>query len=73
MQKLIDLGISTRRGIMISQRESAFRNHHSLNLSKTEDLADNSLVIPLFVPMEENEIEYIVVNLKKITFKLKIK
>ncbi len=66
MQKLLDLGISTRRGIMTSHRESAYKNNHSLNLSKTEDLADNSLVIPLFVPMEENQIDYIVMNLKKL-------
>lgn len=66
MQKLLDLGISTRRGIMTSHRESAYKNYHSLNLSKTENLADNSLLIPLYVPMEENQIEYIVMNLKRL-------
>ena len=64
MQKLLDLGISTRRGIMTSHRETAYKNFLSSNLSKSENLADNSIVIPLFVPMEENEIDYVIDAIK---------
>jgi dTDP-4-amino-4,6-dideoxygalactose transaminase len=64
MQKLLNLGISTRRGIMTSHRETAYENYLSSNLSKSENLADNSIVIPLFVPMEENEIDYVIDAIK---------
>lgn len=66
MQKLLDLGISTRKGIMTSHREKAYQDFQKVSLPHTEYLSDHSLIIPLFVPMEKSQIEYVIENLKKV-------
>jgi len=64
MQKLLDKGISTRRGVMTSHRETAYKNHEiRSSLSVSEDASDNSIVLPLYVPMSEEEINYVLENL----------
>lgn len=64
MQKLLDLGISTRRGVMTSHRETAYKNFNLVSpLPNSEDASDNSIIIPLFVPMTDEEIEYVIFNL----------
>lgn len=55
MQKLLDLGISSRRGIMTSHRETAYKNLN-LSLPVSEDAADRSVILPLFVPMNDDSI-----------------
>lgn len=50
MQKLLDMGISSRRGIMTSHRETSYKNLN-LSLPVSEDAADQSVILPLFVPM----------------------
>lgn len=61
MLKLLDKGISTRRGIMTAHREPAYRDNRSdLKLPISEDASDNSIIIPLFVPMKDEEINYII-------------
>jgi dTDP-4-amino-4,6-dideoxygalactose transaminase len=65
MQQLLDLGISTRRGIMTIHRESAFKNGR-YELTKSEDLSDNSIIIPLFVPMKKEEIQFVVEKLNSL-------
>lgn len=67
MQKLLDLGISTRRGVMTSHRETAYKNHQlRVPLPVSEDASDNSIVIPLYVPMSNEEISYVVDNVKRL-------
>ena len=56
MQQMLDSGIATRRGIMTTHRESAYKNRWVYNLPKSEDLADNSILIPLYNRMEADDI-----------------
>ena len=53
MQRMLDLGISTRRGIMCSHREAAHAGvplPHSL--VRSERAQDRSVLLPLYVPMD---------------------
>lgn len=61
MEQLLVKGISTRRGIMTSHRETAYKlKSKNLSLPISEDTSDNSILIPLFVPMEHSIIQYII-------------
>lgn len=61
MQKLLDLGISTRRGVMTSHRETAYKNLDvNKNLPRSEYYSDNSIVLPLYVPMSNEEVDYVI-------------
>ena len=61
MQKLLDKGIATRRGIMNSHRETAYKNEcMNLSLPVSENLQDNSIILPLFVPMKPEDLEYVI-------------
>lgn len=61
MQELLNCGISSRRGIMTSHRETAYKNESTdLTLPVSEDLQDNSIILPLYIPMKENEIRFII-------------
>lgn len=64
MQLLLDKGISTRRGVMTTHRESAYKNHTLVcPLPISEDACDNSIVLPLYVPMSNEEIDYVIDNI----------
>lgn len=66
MQKLLDEGISTRRGIMTSHREPAYIKYcNGLKLPVSEDACDRSILLPIFVPIEEKDINKVVETLKK--------
>lgn len=66
MQALLDVGISTRRGVMTSHRETAYAYlRNEVNLPVSEDAADNSIIIPLYVPMAQAEIDYVIGEFKK--------
>jgi dTDP-4-amino-4,6-dideoxygalactose transaminase len=61
MEKLLEKGISSRRGIMTSHRETAYKEESKdLKLPVSEDAADRSIVIPLYVPMEKGILDCIV-------------
>ncbi len=64
MQKLLEKGVSTRRGVMTAHREKTYSS--SSNLPKTEFYSDHSLVIPLFVPMNEREVNYVISSIRSI-------
>lgn len=67
MQKLLDLGISTRRGVMTSHRETAYKYLDvNKNLPRSEHYSDNSIVLPLYVPMSNEEIEYVIATINNI-------
>jgi len=67
MQILLDEGISSRRGIMTSHRETAYLHEYGeCKLPLSEDAADNSIIIPLYVPMEDKDVEHVVSVLRKI-------
>jgi len=61
MQKLLDMGISSRRGIMTTHRETAYKEESKyVHLPVSEQAADNSIIIPLYVPMTEEEINEVI-------------
>ena len=68
MQKLLDAGIASRRGIMTTHRETAYRKlQNDISLLASEDLQDRSIILPLFVPMAKGDVDYIIDSFIKIT------
>ncbi|MEZ4799694.1 MAG: DegT/DnrJ/EryC1/StrS family aminotransferase [Flavobacteriales bacterium] len=67
MQQLLDVGIATRRGVMTSHRESAYKQEcEGLHLPISEDASDRSIVLPLYVPMAQEEIDYVIYHIKRV-------
>jgi len=65
MQALLDKGISTRRGIVTTHRETAYKEYcKDLSLPISEDASDRSIIIPLFYPMKQAEINFIIEQFK---------
>jgi len=65
MQRLLDVGVASRRGVMTSHRESAYKNSGvDYHLPISEDAADRSIIIPLYVPMADEEIDYVIAQFK---------
>ncbi len=65
MQKLLDAGIASRRGVMTAHRETAYLGYcKGLQLPVSEDASDRSIIIPLYVPMPEEEITYVIGHIK---------
>ena len=61
MQKMLDAGVSSRRGIMTAHRETAYKEECAgLSLPVSEDAADNSIILPLFVPMNQEDIDTVI-------------
>jgi perosamine synthetase len=66
MEFMLNDGIATRRGIMTAHRETAYKAESKLvNLPCTEHISDRSIIVPLFVPMENQQVENIINSLKK--------
>jgi dTDP-4-amino-4,6-dideoxygalactose transaminase len=65
MQLFLENGISTRRGIMTSHRETAYKNRGTWSLPASEDAADNSICLPLWVGLKESDLERIVGIVKR--------
>ena len=67
MELLLNEGISTRRGIMTAHRETAYRESSlHVQLPVSEDLCDNSILLPLYVPMEPSDTEKVIRSVKEI-------
>jgi len=61
MQKLLDQGISTRRGIMLTHKEKAYINlDYNSQLPVSEDLNKNSVLLPLYVPMTSETVAQVI-------------
>ncbi len=66
MQRMLDDGIATRRGIMTAHRETAYKKEFAqVSLPVSEDAADNSIIIPLYIPMEQADIEKVIAGFRK--------
>lgn len=64
MERLLKLGISTRRGIMTAHRESAYKSYLPGEiLPASEKASDNSIIIPLYVPMDESVMSNVINSL----------
>ncbi len=67
MSRLLKEGIATRRGVMAIHREQPYRTAiGSDSLPVTEAIADRSLVIPIFIPMQDQEINHVTSAIKRI-------
>jgi dTDP-4-amino-4,6-dideoxygalactose transaminase len=65
MQKMLDAGVSTRRGIMTSHRETAYKAECAgLSLPVSEDAADNSIILPLYIPMNSEDVKKVIETFK---------
>lgn len=61
MEKLLDEGISSRRGIMTSHRETAYKSDYSdVKLPVSEDASDRSIILPLYIPINQEDIDLII-------------
>lgn len=61
MQKLLDEGIATRRGIMCSHREPPYADAERRHDLRQSELAqDHSILIPIYAQMTENDLERVV-------------
>lgn len=73
MQKLLDKGIASRRGVMTSHRETAYKNYElGAPLPISENESDNSIIIPLFVPMKEEDIQTVIREFKALLITQKV-
>ncbi len=68
MQKLLDAGVSSRRGIMCAHREAVYKDV-PLNapLTNSEFAQDNRIILPLYPQMTDDDIATVVDELKKAT------
>ncbi len=67
MEKLLEQGISSRRGIMTSHRETAYREIcKGISLPVSEDACDNSIILPLYVPMTEQDQLHVIQQVRRI-------
>lgn len=66
MQKLLDEGISTRRGIMTVHREPYFvKMFGRIKLPVTERVSDSGLILPLFTAMTVREQDFVIDRILK--------
>lgn len=67
MQKMLDAGIATRRGIMTAHRETAYKEYcEGLSLPVSEDACDRSIILPLYYPMEQSDILLVIDTFKSL-------
>jgi dTDP-4-amino-4,6-dideoxygalactose transaminase len=59
MEKLLKKGIATRRGIMAIHKESCY-NMYSVKLPNTERIASNTVILPLYPSMTDEEVQYVI-------------
>ena len=67
MQKLLEKGISTRRGVMCCHLEEIYKsskNSKGLKLSAT--ISDRSIILPLYVPMKGKDVDFIIDSFKNL-------
>lgn len=63
MKKLLDKGISTRRGVQAIHREKAYvEMFGKISLPETEKAADRTITLPLYPQMTDEEHKYIIEN-----------
>ncbi len=67
MQALLEKGISTRRGVMAIHRELPYRNAAwNEHLPETNSATDETIVLPLYHQMTEEEQDYVMESLYEI-------
>ena len=60
-------GIAAMKGVMTAHRETAYKNlYGEISLPVTESASDSSLLLPIFVPMTDNEVWFVIKSLRQI-------
>ena len=57
MQRMLDRGVATRRGIMCSHREVPYQRPGGYDLPVSEWAQDRFIILPLFPQMSDDAIE----------------
>lgn len=70
MQKMLDRGISTRRGIMAIHREAPYRGDCEKRLPVTSMVTDSAIILPLHHEMTEDDHDYVVESIEQIGARL---
>jgi dTDP-4-amino-4,6-dideoxygalactose transaminase len=66
MQKMLDAGVATRRGIMCIHREACYKNDSTeSSLAHSEAAQDRCIVLPLYPQMSQDEQDTVVRELKR--------
>jgi dTDP-4-amino-4,6-dideoxygalactose transaminase len=68
MKKLLDRGISTRRGVMAIHREAPYRAHWDRLLPNTNLATDSGLILPLYQDMTDGEQDWVSESLEEIGY-----
>jgi perosamine synthetase len=55
MQSMLDAAVSTRRGIMCTHLEPAYRSHAGLNLPHSVRAQERCILLPLYIQMSDEE------------------
>jgi dTDP-4-amino-4,6-dideoxygalactose transaminase len=67
MQALFDRGVSTRRGVMAIHRELPYRDHAwEERLPETNAAAEETIILPLYTEMTDDDHEYVIESLREI-------
>jgi dTDP-4-amino-4,6-dideoxygalactose transaminase len=67
MQELLDRGVSSRRGIMAIHRERPYRKGNwDVRLPMTSSITDNTIVLPIFHEMTDDEQTYVIECIEQI-------
>jgi dTDP-4-amino-4,6-dideoxygalactose transaminase len=66
MQRLLDRGVSTRRGIMAIHREATYRGDWDRLLPNTNHVTDTTIILPLFHEMTEDDQDYVMECIEQI-------
>ena len=69
MQKLLDAGIASRRGVMLAHSEPAYAEHTLANpLPSSEKASANSLLLPLYPQMSFAELEEVIQAISRLSY-----
>ena len=63
MRRLLRDGIATRRGVMASHEEGAYTGHPVASLPHTEAATEDTLMLPLFPDLSEEQQDYVLERL----------
>ncbi len=59
MQRLLEKGVSTRRGIMAIHKEACYSGYNN-HLPETERIANHTILLPIFFSMTNDEVQYVI-------------
>jgi dTDP-4-amino-4,6-dideoxygalactose transaminase len=70
MQSMLDLGISTRRGVMCSHREPAYADFAHPPLPRSEEAQDRCVLLPMFASITTDQLFEVAQGLQEVAQEL---